>query len=84
MNKDEIINRINSLLDNAVAHGGDAGGPYYSNSKALMQALYNLLKALGLENDVVVGQVLQEACAEKGYISDIRAQKYRECSYNEI
>ena len=84
MNKDEIINKINNLLDKAVAHGGDAGGPYYSNSKALMQALYNLLKALDLGNDVIVGQVFPEACIEKGYVSDIRAQKYGECSYNEI
>ena len=39
MSKDKEIELINEIVVQAVIHGGDSSGPYYTNSNALYKAL---------------------------------------------
>lgn len=57
MNKNEIIKRLNYLVDMAVEHGGDAGGPYFSSPDVLFSACCRLLETLKLDQEIVVKQV---------------------------
>lgn len=65
MNKDfEMYNfciYLNNVIENAVHHGGDVGGPYYSDKESLTKAMKRLLKWL----DIYDGKVLID---EDGYV----------------
>lgn len=43
-----FVEDLNNLIKEAVIDGGDAGGPYHSNSKKLRQAIENVLINLNL------------------------------------
>lgn len=51
---DQIFNQVNSIVDAAIEHGGDAGGPYYSSSKKLEESMVSLVKELNCFNDYMV------------------------------
>ena len=41
------IELLNNVIDYAVEHGGDLGGPYYSCPDELAEAMDNLVLSLG-------------------------------------
>lgn len=41
------IELLNNVIDYAVEHGGDLGGPYYSSPDELAEAMDNLVSSLG-------------------------------------
>lgn len=43
MSVDKEIELINEIVAQAVIHGGDSGGPYYTNSSVLYKTLRNWL-----------------------------------------
>lgn len=49
-NKTEIIKYLNNVLTEAIYHGGDGGGAYFSNEEALLKSLNELLDYLKLSN----------------------------------
>lgn len=48
------IEILNNLICEAVTHGGDAGGPYYSNTKGIVDAIDKYLEFFKLDNDFIV------------------------------
>lgn len=44
------IKLINSIIEEAVIHGGDPGGPYFSNYDALKKAIMNWLDFKNINN----------------------------------
>ena len=48
MNVEYCIDEINEMLFAAVAHGGDAGGPYYSETTWMCNSIENFLKKTDL------------------------------------
>lgn len=48
------IEILNNLIREAVMHGGDAGGPYCSNTKGIKDAINKYLKFFKLDNDFIV------------------------------
>ena len=49
-----VVSLINQVISEAVADGGDAGGPYHHNINNLKIAINNLINALGLFVDYEV------------------------------
>ena len=47
------IDEINEMLFAAYAHGGDAGGPYYSDSTRMKEAVNSFLTRTMLDKDFV-------------------------------
>ena len=72
MDKNEIIKRLNCLIDTAVGHGGDAGGAYLSAPDRLFSVCYRLLETLRLDQEIVVKQVYITNCISMGWVSNIR------------
>lgn len=58
---EEEIRIINNIIEQAIYHGGDIGGPYYCNKNDLMIAIFELIKYKGLENqyDIVDDDMIQ-------------------------
>lgn len=57
MNKSTMcdeIQKINAIIDEAIFHGGDCGGPYYSNSEKLREAMEDYLKYMGYDKSFEV------------------------------
>lgn len=52
-NLEEEIKLINSIIEEAVDHGGDSGGPYFCNHLALREAVLNWLCFRGIVNKSV-------------------------------
>ena len=46
--KREIIKCLNKVLVEAIYHGGDGGGAYFTNEDALLKSLKELLECLNL------------------------------------
>ena len=49
-----LCDRINNLIEEAVKHGGDAGGAYYTNQKGLINSLINLLSCLNIYDKTII------------------------------
>lgn len=49
MRYDCLVKKINSMLDEAISHGGDSGGAYYSNRDGLIKEMRDFLKWSGLD-----------------------------------
>lgn len=50
INKEEAVAFINSLIVEAIDHGGDAGGPYGANTNRLTYAMQDLREVLNLKD----------------------------------
>ena len=51
---ERIVKLINDLIDNAVHHGADCGGAYFTNEEGLIESARNLLDALDLNERYAV------------------------------
>lgn len=51
VDKEKLVEDLNSLIKEAIDHGGDLGGPYYSNPDDLINATNKILKTLELDNE---------------------------------
>ena len=50
----EIINKLNIIIKNAIDHGGDDGGPYFSYSDDLYKSIILLLEDIDKEHQLEV------------------------------
>lgn len=53
LNKDQII-AINDMIEKAIDHGGDYGGPYYCYIDDLIASLDRFVEALEIENVEII------------------------------
>ena len=53
-NKKILVEHINSIIDEAVEHGGDSGGAYCTNREGLLEAMRHLHRWLGLKPYIIV------------------------------
>lgn len=51
--KEQII-AINDVIEKAIDHGGDAGGPYYCCIDDLIDSINRFVKALEIENVEII------------------------------
>ena len=49
--EDELIKSLNCLIESAIRHGGDYGGPYFDSPDDLEASTLQLLICLDLEDD---------------------------------
>lgn len=54
MNKNEVVRKLNVLINEAVCHGADSGGSYAQNEENLIEAIESVIKALGLDDEYEV------------------------------
>lgn len=50
----EIVKKLNILINEAICHGADAGGSYGQNEKNLVKAINSVVKTLGLDDEYEV------------------------------
>ena len=50
----EIINKLNIIIQNAIDHGGDYGGPYFSCPDDLYKSIISLLEYIDKEHQLEV------------------------------
>lgn len=53
-NMDDEIKIINKIIAIAIEHGGDGGGPYFTEHERLYEAIHDWLKHNHLENDYCI------------------------------
>lgn len=53
LTKEQII-AINDMIEKAIDHGGDPGGPYYCYIGALIDSINRFIKALKIENVKII------------------------------
>lgn len=51
MSQDILIEKLNSIISEAIAHGGDSGGAYFSNEEALIREMKQFLRWYGLHEN---------------------------------
>lgn len=56
------VELINDIIEQAVKHGGDPGGPHRQNSEDLIKAVNKLLQYIGLSDKYKVCDVSKESC----------------------
>ena len=39
---DRVFNQVNTIVEAAINHGGDVGGPYYSSPRKLEESMVSL------------------------------------------
>ena len=49
-----ICEHLNAVIEQAIIHGGDAGGAYYVNKERLLNEIETLLSILGIYNEVII------------------------------
>ena len=54
VHNNEIVLKLNILINEAICHGADAGGSYNQNEKNLVEAIKSIVKVLGLEDEYEV------------------------------
>ncbi len=54
LEKVQEIKLINMIIEEAVFHGGDRGGAYFSNEKDLVKCMEEYLKEMNLDNTFCV------------------------------
>ena len=74
VDKRQIIKYLNRVLEEAIYHGGDGGGAYFSNEDALLESLNVLLKYLKLDEMCEIsknkyGMIQLEEIASKELLS---------------
>lgn len=67
---DYLCDKINDLIVEAVKHGGDAGGPYFSNQNDLIVSIENLLYCLNIHKDTIIYNVDVPKVLEKNKLKD--------------
>lgn len=50
----EIVKKLNILINEAIYHGTDAGGSYDQNEKNLVKAIQSVIETLKLDNEYEV------------------------------
>ena len=50
----EIVKKLNILINEAICHGADAGGYYNQNKRNLVKAIKSLIECLGLDDEYEV------------------------------
>lgn len=50
----EIVRKINILINEAICHGADAGGSYDQNERNFVKAIKSLIECLGLDDEYEV------------------------------
>lgn len=53
-NKKVLVAHLNKIIEEAIYHGGDAGGPYCSNEEDLVEAMNRFRVWMGLSDYIVV------------------------------
>ena len=57
-NKETAVNKeietLNEVLNAAIEHGGDAGGPYFCNKEELQESIMRYLTVRGLNDEYIV------------------------------
>lgn len=56
-----IIKLLNNVIEEAVKHGGDSGGPYLQNQYGLIVAVSNFLNCINLSHDYEVDEANTES-----------------------
>lgn len=51
MSDDVLIQRINGIIKEAIEHGGDSGGAYFSNGEGLIKEMKYFLRWSGLDKN---------------------------------
>lgn len=51
MNHDRLIERVNKIITEAIEHGGDSGGAYFSNRDGLIHEMKRFLNWTGLDRE---------------------------------
>jgi hypothetical protein len=51
MSDSVLIERINIIIKEAIEHGGDSGGAYFSNSEVLIKEMKYFLRWTGFDKD---------------------------------
>lgn len=64
-NVEQEIALINQIIEEAIDHGGDCGGPYHSNGDQLKEAIEKWLACKGLDDKYVVGVRELDFCDEE-------------------
>lgn len=50
----EIVKKLNILINETICHGADAGGSYDQNERNLVKAIKSVVKCLGLDDEYEV------------------------------
>ena len=67
-----IVNFINTIVIEAVEHGGDSGGPYFTNEKDLVASLRSFIDYICNENKELTKQFpLEVVYDNSGFIPQI-------------
>lgn len=56
MKDESLVKALNLLIEEAVCHGGDAGGAYHQNEYNLIEAINTVLDILGLQDKYEVAK----------------------------
>ena len=51
---DTLLKLVNSIIAEAIEHGGDSGGAYYNNAEGLRDKMTCLLRWCGLQDEFVI------------------------------
>lgn len=54
MNKNEVVRKLNILINEAICHGADGAGSYAQNEEKMVKAIESVIKALELEYEYEV------------------------------
>ena len=51
MKEEVLIQKLNAIIKEAIEHGGDSGGAYFSNTEALILEMKYFLRWYGLDKN---------------------------------
>ena len=51
MNLDKEMEALSNIINEAIIHGGDIGGPYFCNEKNLIESIQTYLSLRGLDSE---------------------------------
>lgn len=54
--EDDLCERVNKIIKEAIIHGGDSGGAYYDNYEGLMKAMTEFLEHYKLDGYVIIDE----------------------------
>ena len=54
---EHIVEALNDVINEAIYHGGDSGGAYYTNSEDLMYSVNRLLSVLNLDTEYKISEL---------------------------
>lgn len=50
----DLVSRLNEVIEESIAHGGDSGGAYFCNWHGFMRAVSSLLQLIDKGNELVL------------------------------